>query len=47
MWAGAISKKNGQDIERVQKNAYKIIFGKDYTDYNEILPEVKECTLSY
>ena len=29
VWAGALIKKNSHDIERVLKNAYRIIYGKN------------------
>ena len=45
VWAGSISKKNTQDIERTQKNAFKIIFGSSYTSYEELLMEIDESSL--
>ena len=37
LWAGAITKKEIGNIERVQKIAAAIILGSRYTDYNEAL----------
>ena len=47
VWSGSLSKGNAQDIERVQRNAYKIIFGKSFNDYNECLDEIEEDTLAF
>ena len=46
VWAGALTKKNSQDIERVQKNAFRIILGKDYNNYEDALSDIEETTLS-
>ena len=32
---------DGQDLERVQKAAVKVILGKDYVNYKEALSELK------
>ena len=45
VWSGSLSNGNTQDIERVQKNAYKIIFGTSFTNYTECLDEQEEETL--
>ena len=44
VWAGSITKKNTQNIERVQKNAFKIIFGSHYTTYDDLLTEIDESS---
>ena len=46
VWSGSLSKGNDQDLERIQRNAYKIIFGTAFTDYDECLDVVQEETLS-
>ena len=46
VWAGALTKKNSRDIERVQKNAYRIIYGKNYITYQDTLDEAGESTLN-
>ena len=45
VWAGSITKKNTQNIERVQKNAFKIIFGYHYTSYDDLLTDIDESSL--
>ena len=45
VWSGALSTKNKQDIERVQKNALKIIYGKYNTSYDNFLTEIEEDSL--
>ena len=40
LWAGAISKKETGNIERVQKIAAAIILGSRYTDYNKALEDL-------
>ena len=44
VWCGAISTKNKQQIERVQKNALKIIFGRTNKPYEELIKEIDEVT---
>ena len=46
VWTGALTKKNSRDIERVQKNAYRIIYGKNYSSYSDTLDEAGESTLN-
>ena len=46
VWAGSLTKRNINDIERVQKNAYRIIYGKEYSEYRDTLDEAGEDTLS-
>ena len=46
VWSGNLSKGNAQDIERVQRNAYRIIFGASFTDYDECLEDKEEETLA-
>ena len=45
VWAGSISKKNTQDIERIQKNAFYIIFGPSHTSYEDLMIEIEESSL--
>ena len=45
VWAGALTKKNSQDIERIQKNAFRIILGKDYQTYEDALSDIEEPSL--
>ena len=45
VWAGALTKANSEDLERVQKNAIKIIFGASYVDYEDFLDQINEQTL--
>ena len=37
LWAGALTEKDKNSIERVQGNAVKIILGKNYTSYSQEL----------
>ena len=46
LWTGSLSKGKAQDIERVQRNAYKIIFGASFTDYDQCLDDKEEETLA-
>ena len=46
VWSGALSVKNSQDIERVQRNAMKIISNSFNTSYNDFLEQIEEETLS-
>ena len=45
VWSGALTTGNKQDIERVQKNALRIIFGSTFTNYEDCLFQVGENTL--
>ena len=45
LWAGAISKKDKRNIERIQKTAAAIILGPQYSDYDEALEELELETL--
>ena len=45
VWGGGISKTSIQSIERVQKNAFKIILGSKYTTYEDSLEEVHQVSL--
>ena len=45
VWAGSLSKSSIQNIERVQKSAFKIILGAKYKSYEDSLKEVNEDTL--
>ena len=44
VWSGGLTKGNREDIERVQRNALKIVFGVN-SDYKECLLELEEDTL--
>ena len=46
VWAGALTNKNKQDLERVQRNALRIISDAPNTPYLEFLTECNEETLS-
>ena len=37
LWGSSLSEENKSDLERVQKNACRIILGKNYTSYEESL----------
>ena len=41
VWSGALSVKNKQNIERVQKNALRIIFGNYDDPYQTLLDEIQ------
>ena len=45
VWSGNLKKSNNKDIERVQKNAYKIIFGTTFASYDYCLETNEEETL--
>ena len=45
LWAGALSTKNNQDLERVQKTALKIILGHRYRSYDDALELIEEESL--
>ena len=45
VWSGNLKKCNTKDIERVQKNAYKIIFGGTFTSYDDCRETNEEETL--
>ena len=45
VWSGSLSKGNTQDIERVQKNAFRIIYGSSFESYDNCLDEREEDTL--
>ena len=45
VWSGALSKKNKQDIERVQLNALSIICGVYGKPYDLLLEDLEEETL--
>ena len=45
VWSGALTKANTEDIERVQRNALKIIMGASYVNYEECLDQINEQTL--
>ena len=37
VWRSSISEENKEDLERIQKNACRIILGENYTNYKESL----------
>ena len=41
VWHSSLTKKNRNDIERIQKVAVRIILGKNYTNYNEGLKQLR------
>ena len=43
VWTGGLSSTNSKNIERIQKNAYKIIYG--WKDYDDCLEEIEEDNL--
>ena len=45
VWSGNLKKSNNKDIERVQKNAYKIIFGTTFVSYEYCLETNEAETL--
>ena len=44
-WAGGLTKAQIRKIERVQKCAFSIILGFNYSGYNQAMPELKMETL--
>ena len=45
VWSGSLTKGNKQDIERVQRNALRIILGSEFKTYEESLEVLGEQTL--
>ena len=45
LWAGNLSTKNCQDLERVQKTALKVILGPKYVSYENALEILEEVSL--
>ena len=45
MWSGSLTKKNKQNIKRVQNNALRIIYGPLIDSYEELLKSIGETTL--
>lgn len=45
IWGNSITEENEKDLERVQKNALRIIYKEDYTTYEEALELLKIDTL--
>ena len=45
IWTGALTQKNIDDIERVQKTAFKVILSSKYVSYSESLKVLNETTL--
>jgi hypothetical protein len=46
VWHSSLTSENAEDLERVQKNAVRIILGKPYNDYNEALEKIGLQTLN-
>ena len=46
VWSSSLTKKNSDDLERVQKSAVRIIFGKPYDSYSQTLKELDIMRLS-
>ena len=40
VWHSSLTKENISDLERIQKNAVRIILGKNYTDYEDALEKI-------
>ena len=45
VWHFSLTKENSEDLERVQKNALKIVLGNKYIDYESSLNELNLQTL--
>ena len=45
LWAGNLSSKNCQDLERVQKTALKVILGTAFVSYENALETLEEVSL--
>ena len=46
VWSSSLTKKNSDDLERVQKSAIRIILGKPYESYSQTLKELDIMRLS-
>ena len=46
VWSSSLTKKNSDDLERVQKSAVRIIFGKPYESYSQTLKDLDIMRLS-
>ena len=46
VWSSSLTKKNSDDLERVQKSAIRIILGKPYESYSQTLKELVIMRLS-
>ena len=46
VWSSSLTKKNSDDLERVQKSAIRIIYGKPYESYSQTLKELDIMRLS-
>ena len=46
VWSSSLSQKNIEDLERVQKSAVRIIYGRNYDSYTETLKELNIMRLS-
>ena len=46
IWTGNLTEENKSDLERVQKNVLRVIFGDEYEHYNDSLEKLGICTLS-
>ena len=45
LWSGALTKKNSDKIEKVQKTCFKVILGIKYLSYQNSLKVLNEITL--
>ena len=46
VWHSSLTRENAEDLERVKKNAVRIILGKPFNDYNEALEKIGLQTLN-
>ena len=46
MWHSSLTRENSEDLERVRKNAVRIILGKPFNDYQEALEKIGLQTLN-
>ena len=46
IWHNSLTQENIENLERVQKNAFRIILGKKYKDYEESLKHLNLDKLS-
>ena len=45
VWHTSLTKENEEDLERIQKSAFRVILGNEYTSYNEALDILQMETL--
>merc|ERR1711940_415647 len=46
VWSSSLTQRNVNDLERVQKSAVRLIFGKPYESYTDTLKELNIMRLS-